>query len=65
MEQSSPARLYAGVDDLEATQAAAVAAGGKVLKERTLISEEMGYWGLIEDPNGHEFGLWTSNPPKS
>jgi len=48
-----------------AAEQAAAAAGGKVLKERTLISEEMGWWGLIEDPNGREFGLWTTNPAKS
>jgi uncharacterized protein len=63
--ENSGARLYAGVDDLETTLAAAVSAGGKVIKERTLISEEMGWWGLIEDPNGREFGLWTTSPAKS
>jgi len=58
-------RLYTGVDDLEGTLASAVAAGGKVLKERQFISEEFGWWALLQDANGHEFGLSTSNAPMS
>jgi len=58
-------RLYAGVEDLEATLAGAVAAGGKVRKGRQLISEEFGWWALLQDANGHEFGLSTNNAAKS
>ncbi len=64
-EPPQGARLYAEVDDLEDTIARAVAAGGKVVQERKLISEEFGWWGLIHDANGQEFGLWTHNAPKS
>ena len=64
-DKKEGARLFAGVEDLEATLAATVAAGGKVVTERTLISDEFGWYAMIQDADGHEFGLCTMAPPKS
>ena len=36
-----------------------VEAGGKLLKQRTLISEDFGYYALFRDPSGNTLGLWS------
>lgn len=59
----SAVRLYVAVGDLEATLARAVAAGGRVLRERTELGGEDRWFGIVEDPCGIAFGLWTASAP--
>ncbi len=35
--------------------------GGVVLKEKTHISDEHGYYGIFKDPNGHRLGVGSKN----
>jgi uncharacterized protein len=56
-------RIYVSVDDLESTLAKVASAGGTVRTERTLISEEFGYWADFTDPSGITVGLVTDQPP--
>lgn len=58
----SAVRLYVAVDDLEATITRAVAAGGRVLRERTALGGDDRWFGIIEDPCRVALGLWTSAP---
>ena len=51
--------IYIKVDDIPATLAKAEQLGGKIVKEKTLISEEWGYWAMLEDPSGVKMGLWS------
>jgi predicted enzyme related to lactoylglutathione lyase len=61
----SAVRTYINVADLEATFAAAQAAGGAVRTPRTEIGGDMGWWAEIDDPDGRWIGLCTGNPPAS
>lgn len=56
-------RIYVNVADLEAVLAAAVTAGGSVVRERTLISPEMGWWAELADPSGRRIGLCSGQGP--
>ncbi len=56
-------RTYINVGDLEATFAAAEAAGGSVRTPRTEIGGDMGWWAELSDPDGRWIGLCTSSPP--
>ena len=56
-------QIYVKVTDLEASIAAVRAAGGGIRHERQLISEEYGWYAIIEDPWGLRIGLATSRPP--
>jgi predicted enzyme related to lactoylglutathione lyase len=58
---SNGIRIYVGVADLEATLARGEAAGGRVETPRTLISEEMGWWAQLVDPEGTAVGICTDN----
>ena len=51
--------VYAAVADLEAAAAEAVRLGGRVLQERTLITEQAGSFVLVADPEGNVVGLWS------
>jgi predicted enzyme related to lactoylglutathione lyase len=53
--------VYIEVDDIDAMLKSIVDAGGKVLKEKTQISEEYGYFALFADPGGTLVGLWSKN----
>jgi predicted enzyme related to lactoylglutathione lyase len=54
-------RVYISVDDLESTLAAVRDAGGTVVQERTMVSEEYGWWAQFEDPSGLPVALHTNN----
>lgn len=56
---SSAIRVYVNVADLEATLAAAEAAGGSVTVPRTEVGGDMGWWAEITAPDGHWLGLCT------
>lgn len=55
-------RFYFDTSELEAVLERVRAAGGNVTTERTLISEEMGWYADFEDPSGVRIGLSTSKP---
>lgn len=55
-------RTYVNVADLEATIAAAEAAGGSVRTPRTEVGGDMGWWAEITDPDGRWVGLCTGRP---
>jgi predicted enzyme related to lactoylglutathione lyase len=50
---------YVEVDDIEALLAQAVVLSGKIVKPKTFVSEEYGYYGLCTDPSGTLLGLWS------
>lgn len=56
-------RIYFDTEELEAVLDRVRAAGGKVTNERTLISEDMGWWADFEDPSGIRIGLSTTKAP--
>ncbi len=51
--------VYVEVEDITAKLAEAERLGGTVVKPKTLISEEYGYFGLLRDPQGTLIGLWS------
>jgi predicted enzyme related to lactoylglutathione lyase len=54
-------RIYVNVADLEATVAAAEAAGGSVSHPREEVGGDMGWWAEITDDGGRRLGLCTGN----
>ena len=55
-------RVYVQVAELEQTLKTIEANGGTIVANRTLISEEFGWWAMFADPSGLTVGLVTSNP---
>ncbi len=54
-------RIFLKVDDVEATVAAAAAAGGRVLHEASAAPiAGRGRWALLEDPSGAEIAVWQA-----
>ena len=51
-------KVYITVDSADAALDAVGKAGGKTTQERTLISEEIGYWATFTDPSGNAVGLF-------
>ena len=51
--------LYVETDDIERILKKAVSLGGSIEKEKTLISESAGYYGLLRDPDNNVMGLWS------
>lgn len=52
-------RIYIEVEDIPDALAKVEKLGGQVLKEKTLISDEYGYWAMVADPSGVQVGLWS------
>jgi len=52
-------KIYIEVEDIPSTLAKAEQLGGKIVKEKTLISEEHGFWGMLADPCGVQIGIWS------
>jgi len=51
--------IYIEVDDLNATIKKAKEVGGAIVKEKTMIAPEFGYFAFIKDPEGNQIGLWA------
>jgi predicted enzyme related to lactoylglutathione lyase len=51
-------RIYITVDSADAALAAVGKGGGTPKEQRTLITEEIGYWATFLDPAGNEIGLF-------
>ncbi len=62
-EQLSPSEagilLYMAVEDIEPALRLIEENGGKVIKPKTLITEEFGYYAHFLDPQGNTMGLWA------
>jgi predicted enzyme related to lactoylglutathione lyase len=52
------------VDSIEEATASILAAGGKVIQDKTAIPS-MGYFATCEDTEGNRFGLFTNDPNAS
>ncbi len=57
----SQTTLTMSVDSIEDAAAAVVAAGGKILQDKTPIPS-MGWFATCEDTEGNQFGLFTNDP---
>jgi predicted enzyme related to lactoylglutathione lyase len=51
--------LYISVKDIPATLKEIASAGGSVVKEKTEIGGNYGFYGLFKDPNGNQVGVWS------
>ncbi|MGB3340461.1 MAG: VOC family protein [bacterium] len=51
--------LYIEVKDIEKKLKEIEEAGGKIIKEKTGISPEFGFYALFDDPCGSLIGLWS------
>jgi predicted enzyme related to lactoylglutathione lyase len=52
--------VYLKVNDIQATLAAAAAAGGRVLHEPVREGDD-GVWAMLEDPSGAKIGVWQAH----
>lgn len=50
---------YIQVEDIEAKLAQIEAIGGTVIKAKTKISDEYGFYALFADPSGIVLGVWS------
>ena len=51
--------IYVKVDDIGDSLKKAEELGGKIIKEKTQVSEEHGYFALFSDPDGNAIGIWS------
>ncbi len=51
---------YIKVEDIPAALASIAECGGSVVKEKTQISPEYGFYALFKDCCGNKLGLWSS-----
>ena len=51
--------LYISVKDIPAALKEITSAGGNVVKEKTEIGDDYGFYGLFKDPNGNQVGVWS------
>ncbi len=58
-------RLYVLVEDLEAAIERAVTLGATVERARTELGGDDRWFGVVTDPGGVSFGLWTAEPSRS
>lgn len=52
--------IYISVDEIDAILPAIEKNGGKKVKEKTLISEHVGWWASFQDPAGNTIGLYQT-----
>jgi len=53
--------LYIEVQDIPQCLAEVREAGGRIIKEKTEISKEWGYYALFSDSEGNAMGLWSKD----
>ena len=51
--------LYMETDNIEGTLNKAASLGGKIHTPKTKISDNAGFFGLFNDPDGNLMGLWS------
>ena len=52
-------RLYMNVQEIPATLERIFAAGGEIVREKTAIGDDNGFYAHFRDPNGNSFGIWS------
>lgn len=57
--------VYIHVQDLAQTIELAKSLGGHCLVPETKISDELGYFAILAEPNGTQFGIWSKNPSQN
>ncbi len=57
---NSAATIYMKVEDIQATLARIVIHGGVIIREKTEIGGNNGFYALFRDPAGNNVGLWSS-----
>lgn len=62
---SAGTRVYLAVDDLEGTLDRAVGLGGHVERPRLALGGDDRWFGVVRDPTGVSFGLWTERPARA
>jgi len=50
---------YVEVEDIDATLAKAERLGGRATRQKTELPENMGYYALIQSPDGYPIGIWS------
>ena len=53
--------LVIAVEDINTKLKEIISDGGKIVKEKTLISEEHGYYASFLDPNGNRLSIWCKS----
>jgi hypothetical protein len=53
--------IYIRVDDIASTLSKIEELGGTVLRSKTEIGGEMGFYALFTDPHGNRIGLWSAD----
>ena len=51
--------LHIETDDIPKTLEKITKAGGKVVKEKTEIGQDFGFYALFEDNSGNHLGIWS------
>lgn len=51
--------IYIEVEDINATLENIKSLGGKIISNKTLISETAGYYGIFKDLDDNTIGLWS------
>lgn len=59
--QDGPKLYLNGGEDLNTVLARVTAAGGKIVKEKTQISPEIGYFGIFDDTEGNRIYVHSMN----
>jgi predicted enzyme related to lactoylglutathione lyase len=54
-----PITLYIKVDDIPATLKQIAPAGGKIVKDKTEIGNDFGFYALLRDPFENLIGIWS------
>jgi len=53
--------IYIEVGDINGTIYKVKELGGEIIKEKTMINPEIGYYAYIKDLEGNQIGLWAKN----
>ena len=59
------ARVYLGVDGLEAAMERVVEIGGYIERPRIELGGADRWYGTFKDPTGVSFGMWTAHPKRT
>ncbi len=51
--------VYIEVDDINAIIQKAKNLGGNIIKEKTMITPDIGYFAFVKDLEGNQIGLWA------
>lgn len=52
-------RLYLSVREIPSTLERIFAKGGEILRDKTAIGDDFGFYAHFRDPNGNSLGIWS------